>query len=924
MFLRLRLLFASVGQALCNKGLKALAGAVPFGEALWDIAADAVAVLREKRQQEEIRLALQEAARATPEEVQQELAAVVPELHPAEEVQIQLTTYLSQLPALVRRSLRRPADPAGLTVPPGPVLTKPEQVLAILPARMPRYRAGERPAGIGNWELEELLGLGGFGEVWKARHPRLKGIPAVALKFCLDPSASQVLRHEAALLDQVMQHGTHPGIVPLRQAYLDAEPLCLEYEYVAGGDLGGLALELRGLPDRQRVERVNRVVLGLAEVVGHAHRLSPPIVHRDLKPANVLVRRWDGVACELRVTDFGIGAVAAGQTLARERRGGTSRGDLLATVLRGSHTPLYASPQQARGEAADPRDDVHALGVIWFQLLTDDLAAGPPAGMDWIDDLKAAGLSDAQVRLLGSCVSPRAERRLADAHQLAQQLADTLRSAPRPPTPVSIPVPPVPVAAAVPIPSLELPPRQAPRPAVAPRPSAAPTLIVCARGTGDHRSIGAALRAAAPGGVVKVRPGHYAEGLTLSKRVEIVGDGPREQIVVESDDADVILMDADEAVVRGLTLRGAAGRKNKRYFAVDVARGRLILEDCDVTNDSLANVAIHGSGVSAVLRRCRVHDSAQAGVYWHDKAAGTMEDCDVFGNTYANVEVKSGARPTLRNCKVRDGKASGLNFHTGGLGVVENCEIFGNAKAGVQIKDGSDPTLRQCKVRDGQGAGIFITEKARGTIEGCDVFGNKGAALEVLKESNPTVRRCRVNDLFVYEKATGTYEELDVSCKTTGACVEVKEGANPLMRRCKIHDGISSGVYVNESGQGTFEDCEIFNNTLSGVQFREGSNAIARRCTVRNNQQNGFLVNDKAAGLIEDCEVIDNGRAGIEARAGANPTVRRCRVNRNGYEAVWVHEGGSATVEDCDLTGNKRGAFDVAAGCNVTRRGNRE
>ena len=94
-----------------------------------------------------------------------------------------------------------------------------------------------RPPGIGNWELVELLGVGGFGEVWMARHPQLKGIAPVALKFCLDRSAADVLRNEADLLDRVMQQSAHRGIVPLRQAYLDADPLCLEYELVPGGDL---------------------------------------------------------------------------------------------------------------------------------------------------------------------------------------------------------------------------------------------------------------------------------------------------------------------------------------------------------------------------------------------------------------------------------------------------------------------------------------------------------------------------------------------------------------------------------------------------------------------------------------------------------------------------------------------------------------
>ena len=110
--------------------------------------------------------------------------------------------------------------------------------MELLPAQMPRYQVGDRPPGIGDWELEELLGVGGFGEVWRARNPHLAD--PVALKFCLDPKAAQWLRHEAALLGRVMAQGKHPGIVPLLDTYLNGDPPCIKYEYVAGGDLSGL------------------------------------------------------------------------------------------------------------------------------------------------------------------------------------------------------------------------------------------------------------------------------------------------------------------------------------------------------------------------------------------------------------------------------------------------------------------------------------------------------------------------------------------------------------------------------------------------------------------------------------------------------------------------------------------------------------
>ena len=123
-----------------------------------------------------------------------------------------------------------------------------------------------RPLPGVDWVLEEPLGVGGFGEVWKARHAHLKSKPPVALKFCLDPSAARVLRNEAGVLDRLMQHGRQQGIVPLLDAYLNADPPCLVYEYVEGGDLTGLIRELHAQA-RMTVVTANRLLLRLADII---------------------------------------------------------------------------------------------------------------------------------------------------------------------------------------------------------------------------------------------------------------------------------------------------------------------------------------------------------------------------------------------------------------------------------------------------------------------------------------------------------------------------------------------------------------------------------------------------------------------------------------------------------------------------------
>jgi serine/threonine protein kinase len=392
-----------------------------------------------RKQEEERRAELEALAQATAEELRITIREIVAELaggRPAAE-QSRLEGYLLAVPAQIRRTLRRSSDVAGLTVPPDLVLSRMEDLIPMLPPRPPRFAAIDHVPGT-DFELVELLGIGGFGEVWKARNAYMPGAPMVALKFCLNETAAASLRRETELLDRIQRTGSHPGIVQLRHTFLRAEPPFLEYELIEGGDLGGLIVEWHRKKGGPTPDEAARLIRRLAEIVAFAH--GQGIIHRDLKPANILLSAERGTRnaelktedvglhssfraqnSVLKIADFGIGAITAEAATRLARKTGTASTRTAAAAC-GGYSLYYASPEQVRGAPADPRDDVHAIGVIWYQLLVGDLTAEAPRGPGWKKRLAAKRMSAELIEFLEACTASDREDRPASAAEVAEQL----------------------------------------------------------------------------------------------------------------------------------------------------------------------------------------------------------------------------------------------------------------------------------------------------------------------------------------------------------------------------------------------------------------------------------------------------------------------------------------------------------------------
>jgi serine/threonine protein kinase/Tol biopolymer transport system component len=346
----------------------------------------------------------------------QELLAAATELEPASrgefldeacrgdpELRAEVDSLLSSLEKAPMGFLESPAIDAV----PGQLPTSPKTASPSL----------VRGARLGPYEIYDLLGAGGMGEVYRAKDTRLNREVAVKIlprSFVQNPAAVARFEREA----QAIAAMSHPNIRSIHDFGKQGDIL-----YSVGELLQGQTLQERlaggALPGRKAVE----VALAIAQGLSAAHEKG--IVHRDLKPANVFLTHDGGV----KLLDFGLAKVI----LSHQGSSPDAPTEQLATepgVVMG--TVGYMSPEQVRGKPIDYRSDIFSFGAILYEMLSGHRAfRGDSAAETMAEILKedppdlattTPTVSPALERVIRHCLEKNPEQRFQSARDLAFHL----------------------------------------------------------------------------------------------------------------------------------------------------------------------------------------------------------------------------------------------------------------------------------------------------------------------------------------------------------------------------------------------------------------------------------------------------------------------------------------------------------------------
>ncbi|HEY3571550.1 MAG TPA: protein kinase [Thermoanaerobaculia bacterium] len=273
----------------------------------------------------------------------------------------------------------------------------------------------------GKYRLDDRLGEGAAGVVYRATHLGLKKVFALKLLKpgpALDPFSVSRFQREAEALGRLR----HPHIVDVTDSGIDpgtGAPY-LVMELLDGVPLAELCRTAGPLP----LERALPILDAIAAAADAAHQQG--ILHRDLKPGNILLCGRDGEAPAVKVLDFGLAEIAGAPLPAPGPSSGTEADGRLTATGDLLGTPLYAAPEVIRGGRTSPASDLYSLGVIAYEMLagrppfegsTREVLSGhlesePPQGV----------LSGPVWSVLRDCLAKDPDRRPATAREAVRRL----------------------------------------------------------------------------------------------------------------------------------------------------------------------------------------------------------------------------------------------------------------------------------------------------------------------------------------------------------------------------------------------------------------------------------------------------------------------------------------------------------------------
>jgi parallel beta-helix repeat protein len=197
---------------------------------------------------------------------------------------------------------------------------------------------------------------------------------------------------------------------------------------------------------------------------------------------------------------------------------------------------------------------------------------------------------------------------------------------------------------------------------------------------GQYPTINSALKIAKDGDKIIVKTGLYKESIVFDKNIELIADGSP---IIESTD-DCIFIKVDFVEMKGFDIRCVTKYEDKKG-GIYIWKGKLILEHCNITSDSMSCIYVCNKDSQAILRHCKIYDGSQCGIFVWDQATAQIEDCEIFDNAHSGIQIREKGNAIIRRCVIENNGWEAIWVYENSKATVEDCDLRGNKRGAWNI-----------------------------------------------------------------------------------------------------------------------------------------------------------------------------------------------------------------------------------------------
>ncbi len=246
-----------------------------------------------------------------------------------------------------------------------------------------------------------------------------------------------------------------------------------------------------------------------------------------------------------------------------------------------------------------------------------------------------------------------------------------------------------------------------------------------------------ALNNATPGAKILVRAGVYDEDIIIDKPLEITGDGVLGDVIIRADNSDAILFNAVRGRISNLMLK----QSNPDKFGLNIIKGNLDVEDCDISSDDSSCIAIHSGAFPKILNN-KIHGSNKSGIFIFDNGQGVINGNNIYGNALSGISIEDHSNPTVINNTIHDNRC-GISIVGNSRGLINSNKISNNAGLGIMVLSASKPNIINNEINRNRKSGLCISE-SEALIQGNDILDNVESGI-IIHLSDPTVSRNHIH-----------------------------------------------------------------------------------------------------------------------------------------------------------------------------------